>query len=94
MPPKKIFTHGVFQTGTVMGLEIHVRDTAHLRGGWEFFSFDGTGPAPLRPRSASCYTCYPSHGPVDTSFVQFCPTLIPVARARRAYHEDANPPGN
>jgi hypothetical protein len=31
------------------------------------------------PTSASCYSCHRAHGAVDTTFVQFYPTLLPVA---------------
>jgi len=33
------------------------------------------------PRSASCYSCHSEHGAVDTTFVQFYPTLLPIARS-------------
>ncbi len=77
--------HGVFQTGDVMGLEVHVHDSAHLPGGWGFFSFDGNAPAPVTPRGASCYACHQAHGAVDTTFVQFYPTLGPIAKALGTY---------
>ena len=80
--------HGVFQTGDVMGLEIHVHDPAHLPGGWGFFSFDGTEPAAIRPRTASCYACHQAHGAVDTTFVQFYPTLLPIAQRLGTLHKD------
>ena len=31
------------------------------------------------PRSAECYSCHAAHAAVDTTFVQFYPTLLPVA---------------
>jgi hypothetical protein len=31
------------------------------------------------PTSASCYSCHQQHGAVDTTFVQFYPTLLPIA---------------
>lgn len=30
--------------------------------------------------TASCYTCHREHAAVDTTFVQFYPTLFPIAR--------------
>ncbi len=80
--------HGVFQTGTVMGLEVHVRDAAHFPGGWGFFSFDGSTPARLIPRSASCYACHQAHGAVDTTFTQFYPTMLPIARHYGTVHAE------
>jgi len=70
---------GQFQVG-VMNLEIHIKDRARP-GQWAFFvSADGKAPGKLMPQSASCYSCHQDHGAVDTTFVQFYPTLMPVAK--------------
>jgi hypothetical protein len=79
---KSINTRGRTQSVEVMGLEVHVKDTAHLPGGWGFFSFDDTVSAKLTPRPASCYTCHEEHAAVDTTFVQFYPTLIDLAKKK------------
>jgi hypothetical protein len=34
------------------------------------------------PLSADCYSCHAAHGAVDTTFVQFYPTLLPTAKAK------------
>jgi Cytochrome P460 len=75
--------HGSSQ-GEVMGIEVHAKD-ATLPGGWGFFEFDPDKPAPAKivERPASCYTCHETHGAVDTTFVQFYPTLIPVAKEKK-----------
>jgi Cytochrome P460 len=70
---------GVVQTGEIMGFEAHVKDTARFTGGWGFFGFDGDKPAERIDYSASCYSCHQQHGAADTTFVQFYPTLMPVA---------------
>ncbi len=70
---------GLFQTGEVMGMEAHVKDTSRFEGGWAFFAFDGQGPAKQIPYSASCYACHKAHAAADTTFVQFYPTLLPIA---------------
>jgi hypothetical protein len=72
---------GHYQSGGVEGMEVHVKDTARFKGGWAFFSFDdSTAPAKQIPATAECYSCHSAHGAVDTTFVQFYPTLLPVAR--------------
>lgn len=72
---------GHFQAD-VMNLEIHIKDEARP-GKWAFFvSSDGKAPAALRPLSANCYSCHQDHGAVDTTFVQFYPTLMPIAKAK------------
>jgi Cytochrome P460 len=71
---------GRFQTG-VMDLEIHVKDEARFPGKWAFFvSSDGKAAGTLMPQSASCYSCHRDHAAVDTTFVQFYPTLLGIAK--------------
>jgi hypothetical protein len=73
---------GHFQTDR-MAMEVHVKDTARFKGGWAFFSFEGEGPGKLFPTTAACYSCHEQHAAVDTTFVQFYPTLLPIARANK-----------
>jgi hypothetical protein len=75
---------GQYQDADVMALEVHVKDTARFpAGGWGFFVFDGTGREAARiPEQADCYACHQSHGAVDTTFVQFYPTLLPLAATK------------
>lgn len=72
---------GRFQS-ELLGVEVHVKDEARFEGGWAFFAFDGPTPGRLLPRTANCYACHEQHGAVDTTFVQFYPTLLPIARAK------------
>ena len=74
--------NGNFQGPDVMGLEVHVKDKARFAGNWAFFGFDKGKTAAMTPRTAECYSCHESHGAVDTTFVQFYPTLLPIAEAR------------
>jgi len=77
---RSILKHGQIQTTTVMGLEVHVKDTARFKDGWAFFAYDDAlKPAAEIPHSAGCYSCHTAHGAVDTTFVQFYPTLMPIA---------------
>ena len=71
---------GNFQGGEVMGLEVHVKDETRIPGKWAFFGFDGTKTAKMTPTGAACYSCHQDHGAVDTTFVQFYPTLLPIAQ--------------
>src|SRR5665213_1072251 len=75
--------HGQSQTPEIMGIEVHVRDEK-LPGKWGFFEFDpGAKTGKMVPRPASCYTCHEEHGAVDTTFVQFYPTLIGLAKEKK-----------
>jgi hypothetical protein len=76
--------HGQFQDTAVMGIEVHVKDEKRFAGKWAFFEFDSmqkTGT--LVPEKAACYTCHAAHGAVDTTFVQFYPTLLPLAKEKK-----------
>ena len=73
---------GQFQS-EVKNLEIHIKDGKRFAGKWSFFkSEDGKAPAALQPLSVNCYACHEAHGAVDTTFVQFYPTLMPVAKEK------------
>ena len=70
---------GNFQ-GAVMGLEVHVKDQARFAGNWAFFGFsNGARTAKMIPATEGCYSCHRDHGAVDTTFVQFYPTLMPIS---------------
>jgi hypothetical protein len=72
---------GHFQSGDAQGMEVHVKDTARFNGGWAFFSFDDSpDPAKQIPTDQACYSCHAAHGAVDTTFVQFYPTMLPIAK--------------
>jgi hypothetical protein len=79
---------GSFQ-GDVAGVEMHVKDKARFPGGWAFFGFEGPGQknAKMIPVSADCYSCHAAHGAVDTTFVQFYPTLLPIAHTKGTLSE-------
>jgi hypothetical protein len=75
---------GKYQSGEPMGIEVHVKDSARFPGGWAFFAFGGgTEPAQPLPTTADCYSCHQQHGAVNTTFVQFYPTLLKVAAQKK-----------
>lgn len=77
---------GHFQ-GAVQDVEVHVKDS-RLPGQWAFFAFgqNAESASPI-PRQASCYTCHQQHGAVDTTFVQFYPTLLDIAKRKGTLKE-------
>ena len=75
---------GHFQGTGIMGLEVHVKDERRFPGKWAFFEFDSMEKnGTLVPEKAPCYTCHAAHGAVDTTFVQFYPTLLPLAKEKK-----------
>jgi Cytochrome P460 len=81
MDKGSINKNGNYQSTDVMGREVHVKDSAHLQG-WAFFGFDTGKTAQMTPRTAACYSCHAAHAAVDNTFVQFYPTLLPIATAK------------
>ena len=73
---------GNYQGSDVMAVEVHVKDEARFPGKWAFFGFDGGKTAKMIPTSEGCYTCHSAHAAVDTTFVQFYPTLLPIAKSK------------
>ena len=73
---------GNYQGTDVMGREIHVKDEARFPGKWAFFIFDDAKTAKMVATDMACYSCHSEHAAVDTTFVQFYPTLLPIARSK------------
>ncbi len=75
---------GHYQTTDLMGVEVHVKDEARFQGigKWAFFSFEEGKPAKMFPKEMECYSCHQQHAAVDTTFVQFYPTLIELAKKK------------
>ena len=76
---------GVYQ-GNVAGMEAHVKDTARFKSGWAFFPFGGgVTTSQALPQTSGCNNCHEQHGAVDTTFVQFYPTLQAKAAEMKTY---------
>lgn len=73
---------GNFQA-EAMGVELHVKDESRFSGKWAFFRFaGGDTTSKMVPPKEDCYSCHAQHGAVDTTFVQFYPTLKPIAQQK------------
>ena len=73
---------GYYQEG-IAALEIHLKDQKRFPSKWAFFGF-GTADQTAKPfpANSACQTCHAKNGAVDETFVQFYPTLLPVAKAK------------
>jgi hypothetical protein len=66
--------------------EVHVKDAS--RGGWAFYRFaNGAKEGTLIPKTENCYSCHEQNAAVDTTFVQFYPTLIEVAKSKGTFKD-------
>ena len=71
----------------IVGMEVHLKDESRFPATkWAFFEF-GTSArsAKALPPDSNCQACHSSNGAVDQTFVQFYPTLIPVAKAKGTF---------
>lgn len=73
---------GHFQSGLI-AIEAHVKDSHRFPGNWAFFGFGRNAQtAAAFPMSADCYSCHARSAAVDTTFVQFYPTLFEIAKQK------------
>jgi len=68
----------------VISLAAAVKDRSRAPvGEWAYYAFgtkfDG---AAVLPKTAACYDCHSKNTAVENTFVQFYPTLLPIARAK------------
>ena len=73
---------GHYQTNDIMARSIHIKDEAHFPGKWAFVGFGDGTTGKLFPTKTVCYSCHEQHGAVDTTFVQFYPTLLEIAQKK------------
>jgi hypothetical protein len=79
---------GHFQTD-LMGLAVEVKDSSRFADKWAYFNF-GTDDktATANPKKA-CWQCHEDNAAVEHSFVQFYPTLEPIAQKFGTYRQAA-----
>jgi hypothetical protein len=75
-----------FQTELV-GISVKVRDAARFPDKWAYFSFDSTAQTAHANPKTACWQCHHDQGAVDSTYVQFYPTLKPVAQKFGSFHE-------
>ncbi len=72
-----------------MGIGVEVKDETHFADKWAYFNFDeDTKSASANPKEG-CWSCHEQHAAVEHVFVQFYPTLKPVAKKFGTYRESA-----
>src|SRR6202140_2023127 len=77
-----------YQTDS-MGIGVEVKDESRFPDKWAYFNFDeDTKSASANPK-AGCWSCHEDHAAVEHVFVQFYPTLKPVAKRFGTYRESA-----
>jgi len=82
---------GHFQ-GDLKGLAMEVKDAARFPDKWAYFSFsaDGKTANPMSGPKDACWTCHNDNAALEHTFVQFYPTLKPVAEKFGTYRQRAD----
>jgi hypothetical protein len=79
---------GHYQTD-LMGLAVEVKDSARNPDKWAYYAFgDQNKSAGAMPHGNPCWSCHEAHAAVEHTFVQFYPTLKPVAKKFGTYNEE------
>ena len=73
---------GHYQTNDIMARSIHIKDESRFPGKWAFVGFGDDNVGKTIPKEAVCYSCHEQHAAVDTTFVQFYPTLLEIAQKK------------
>jgi len=77
---------GHFQTD-LMGLAVEVKDSSRPEK-WSYYGYSADGKtAEAMPKGNACFACHDAHAAVEHTFVQFYPTLKPVAKKFGVYDE-------
>jgi hypothetical protein len=77
-----------FQTD-LAGISVKVKDAARFPDKWAYFSFDSSAKTAHANPKTACWQCHHDQGAVDSTYVQFYPTLKPVAQKFGTLHEAA-----
>ena len=87
---KGSINNGGHYQGSDFRLSAEVKDSSRFASvnpsGWQFFSLPANGdPGAALPKTAGCIACHSKNGAVDNTFVQFYPTLLPVAKSKGTF---------
>ena len=76
----------------LMGISVEVKDTARFAEKWAYFSFDSSTKTAKANLRAMCWQCHNGGGAVENTYVQFYPTLKPLAQQFGTYRQAVEGP--
>jgi len=85
----KILDH--YETDLI-GISVEVKDTARFAEKWAYFSFDSSAKTAKANPRAACWQCHNGGGAVENTYVQFYPTLKPLAQQFKTYRQAVEGP--
>ena len=71
----------------LIGISVEVKDTARFPEKWAYFSFDSSTKTAKANPKAMCWQCHNGGGAVENTYVQYYPTLKPVAQQFGTYRQ-------
>ncbi len=71
----------------LMGLGVEVKDSKRYPDTWAYFNFGADDKTASVHLKQDCFACHEANAAVEHSFVQFYPTLKPVAEKFGTYRE-------
>lgn len=77
---------GHFQTD-LTGLAVEVKDEKRFPDTWAYFGFEGDDKTAAVNSKENCWVCHKNNAAVEQTFVQFYPTLKPIAQKFGTYRE-------
>jgi len=79
---------GHYQTD-LMGLAVEVKDSNRNPDKWAYYGFAADSKSSgAMAHGNSCWSCHDAHAAVEHTFVQFYPTLKPIAKQFGTYNEE------
>lgn len=87
---------GHFQSD-IASVQAEVKDEKRFPEKWAYFSFGGTPGNPgttarAIPKGSACHICHGQNAAVENTFVQFYPTLLPIAEKMGTLKASYEPP--
>jgi hypothetical protein len=79
---------GHFQTN-LLGFAVEVKDETRFPEKWAYFGFSENAKTTEAKPKQQCWQCHNDHGAVEHTFVQFYPTLKPIAQKFGTYRKEA-----
>jgi hypothetical protein len=73
----------------LIGISVEVKDIARFPEKWAYFSFDSSTKTAKANPKAMCWQCHNGGGAVENTYVQFYPTLRPLAQQFGTYRRGA-----
>ena len=78
---------GKYQTDS-MGIGVEVKDEKRFPERWAYFGFSEERKSAQAHPKEGCWECHENHAAVEHTFVQFYPTLKPVAQKFGTYRQE------